>query len=298
MKRKFYILPFTLIILVSCMFFSCDQFSSRKKIYEPTFSVDSSTRKMLSLALPNAGYYESFEPFVKYLNGRLKNIRIQIIAAKNFEDYLRRLGKREFDFTIVSGLIALDEEQNGYTIVGKIKDDDEYRGVIIVNKDSAISRCSDLNGKTIASPGKDALAGHMMPMYFLHQNGVNVKTGINILNLASFESAILNVYHGNCSAGFSSLSSWRGFIKKRPEIESKVQLKWTTNPMTNVALLFRKDLNTEVVEELKTLIFNMHNAVEGRKNLKLFDANQFVPANTLTYYPLKKFLKEYNSLFQ
>jgi phosphonate transport system substrate-binding protein len=73
--------------------------------------------------------------------------------------------------TTISGLLALDLEKNGYTIVGKVADDNAYRGIILVNKDSAINRFRDMAGKTISSPGKDALAGHMMPMYFLYQNG-------------------------------------------------------------------------------------------------------------------------------
>jgi phosphonate transport system substrate-binding protein len=296
MKRKNYSLAFA--ILASFIFLSCDQLSSPKKAYEPVFSVDSAHKKLLTWGVNTPGYYEVFGPLVNYLNARLKDARIQLIGSNKFEEYVQRLGKKEFDMTTISGLLALDLEKNGYTIVGKVADDNAYRGIILVNKDSAINGFRDMAGKTISSPGKDALAGHMMPMYFLYQNGVNVKTGIKILNLGSFESVILNVYHGNCSAGFCMLSRWESFIKKRPEIESKVALKWTTPPMANVALIFRDGMDTKVSEELKTLIFSMHTTEEGKKALEPYAVNQFVPANAGTYEPMKNFLEKYNSIFQ
>jgi phosphonate transport system substrate-binding protein len=138
---------------------------------------------VLTWGVNTPGYYELFGPLINYLNARIKNVHIQLIGSTNFEDYVRRLGKKEFDITTLSGLLALDQEHNGYTIVGKVEDDNAYRGIILVNKDSAINGFRDLSGKTISSPGKDALAGHMLPMYFLHQNGVNVKTGIISLTL-------------------------------------------------------------------------------------------------------------------
>jgi phosphonate transport system substrate-binding protein len=298
MKPKFYCLLFTRIILIGCLFSSCDRLGSNKKGYEPSFSVDSTHKKVLTWGVNTPGYYELFGPLINYLNARIKNIHIQLIGSSNFEDYVRRLGKKEFDITTLSGILALDQERNGYTIVGKVEDDNAYRGIILVNKDSAINGFRDLSGKTISSPGKDALAGHMLPMYFLHQNGVNVKTGIHILNLGSFESVILNVYHGNCAAGFCMRSRWEAFIKKRPEIQSKVALKWTTPSMTNVALVFRNDMDAKIREELKTLLFSMHTTAEGKKALEPYAVNQFVPANTSTYAPLKKFLENYNAIFQ
>jgi len=298
-KRKFYFVLYTLAILISCIFFSCDQSSLKKNAYEPTFSTDSTNKKVLKWGVPTRGYYEMEEPLVNYLNRKLKNIRIQIIASNTLEDFLVRLRKKEFDITIHNGLAALEQEQNGYTIVGKIANDDTYRGIILVNKDSVINNFSDLTGKTISSPGKEALAGHMMPMYFLHQNGVNVKTDFNILNLGSFESVILNVYQGNCSAGFCMLSMWNDFIKKRPEIKSRVELKWTTPALPNLALIFRNDMEVKVSEELKAFIFSISNATaEGKKVLETLGGTPLVPANTSTYYPMKKFIKEYNSIFQ
>ena len=153
------------------------------KNYEPTFSPDSSNKKVLVFGLPNLSSYGDCDLFIKYLNKNLSKARIRVLACLNADDYLNKLKKRAFDFTIINGSLVLDAEQNGYSIVGKMGDDDKYRSVIFVRKDSAINKFSDLTGKTLTTSGPNALAGTMMPLFFLYKNGVNVKKTLNVYML-------------------------------------------------------------------------------------------------------------------
>ena len=140
--------------------------NSHNKNYEPTFSPDSSNKKVLVFGLPNLSSYGDCDLFIKYLNKNLSKARIRVLACLNADDYLNKLKKRAFDFTIINGSLVLDAEQNGYSIVGKMGDDDKYRSVIFVRKDSAINKFSDLTGKTLTTSGPNALAGTMMPLFF------------------------------------------------------------------------------------------------------------------------------------
>ncbi|MES1226598.1 MAG: phosphate/phosphite/phosphonate ABC transporter substrate-binding protein, partial [Bacteroidota bacterium] len=211
-------------------------------------------------------------------------------------EYNQKLDQKYFDFKITNGQRALESEKNGYSIVGKASDDDSYRGVILVNKDSSINNIADLKNKTIASPGEAALAGHMMPMLYLYKNGLNVKTDFRVLYSSSFESAILNIYLGKCSAGFSWISNWNSFIKRRPEIGSRVALQWKTPALINTAILFRNDMDSATTTELRSLLFSLNKSTEGRKALDPIGFTGFEFADSSTYLPVKTFLLEYNSV--
>jgi phosphonate transport system substrate-binding protein len=282
-----------ILALIVCT--GCENPFAGKKEYAPSYSNDSSRRTLVTLALPNPGYYKQAAPFVTYLNERLKNIRVRAIAGNNYDEYLERLGRKEFDLTILNGVLALEQEQQGYRIFGRVFDTDSYRGVVLVHRDSAIQDYADLKGRTISSPGDEALAGHQMPLYHLYQNGLH-PGNYRVLSLGSFESAYLNIYHGKCSAGFGWLTSWEKFIEARPEILSRVQLKWTTAPQLNVALIARKDLDPGFADELNRVIFSMHETEEGKKVLQGFGFDKFVPANAQTYAPLEKFRQAYLSI--
>ena len=265
------------------------------KNYEPTFSPDSSNKKVLVFGLPNLSSYGDCDLFIKYLNKNLSKARIRILACSNAADYLNKLKKRAFDFTIINGSLVLDAEQNGYSIVGKMGDDDKYRSVIFVRKDSAINKFSDLTGKTLTTSGPNALAGTMMPLFFLYKNGVNVKN-IKRLYAPSFESTIMNVYLGRCSAGASKRAIAMDMLKQRPEIDSKLIIKWETPPLINNALFIRNNMDTLIAGELTKLIFTLQDNQEGRKALIPLDVSKFEKATSETYRPLKEFLAEYNAV--
>src|SRR6476661_287835 len=266
------------------------------KNYEPTFSPDSSNKKVLIFGLPNLSSYGDCDLFIKYLNKNLSKAKITVLACTNADDYLDKLKKRAFDFTIINGSLILDAEQNGYSIVGKMGDDDKYRSVIFVRKDSGINKFSDLAGKTLTTSGPNALAGTMMPLFFLQKNGVDVKRDVKRLYAPSFESTIMNVYLGRCSAGASKRAIAMDMLKQRPEIGSKLIIKWETPPLINNALFIRNDMDTLTAGELTKLIFTLQDSEEGRKALIPLDVSKFEKATSETYTPLKKFLAEYNAV--
>src|SRR5436190_16916190 len=82
------------ILLVS----SCNE---THKNYEPTFVPDSSNKKVLIFGLPNLSSYADCDLFIKYLNKNLSKAKIRILACSNADDYLNKLKKRAFDFTII-----------------------------------------------------------------------------------------------------------------------------------------------------------------------------------------------------
>jgi len=266
------------------------------KKYEPTFSPASSNKKVLVFGLPNLSSYGDCDLFIKYLNKNLSKARIRVLACSNADDYLAKLKNRVFDFTIINGQLVLDAEQNGYSIVGKMGDDDKYRSVIFVRRDSAINKFSDLAGKTLTTSGPNALAGTMMPLFFLYKNGVNVERDLKRLYAPSFESTIMNVYLGRCSAGASKRAIAMDMLKQRPELDSKLVIKWETPPLINNALFIRSDMDRLITAELTKLIFTLQDNEEGRKALVPLDVSKFEKASSETYKPLKEFLAEYNAV--
>jgi phosphonate transport system substrate-binding protein len=85
-------------------------------------------------------------------------------------------------------------------------------------------------------------------------------------------------------------------LKQRPEMGSKLIIKWETPPLINNALFIRNDIDTLVGSELTKLIFTLQDNEEGRKALIPLDVSKFEKANSETYKPLREFLTEYNAI--
>jgi phosphonate transport system substrate-binding protein len=268
---------------------------SKTRAYQPSYSPDTTRKRILLFGVPSQSYFILSDLFVKYLNDHLKGSQVQTVASVSFLGYIDKLQDHNFNFTIVNGISALEGVRNGYSIVATALDEDGYRGAILVNKDSSINSISDLKDRTIATPGRPALAGHMLQMVYLFKKGLNVNKEIRFQYFESFESVIMNIYLGKCAAGFVTTTSWNSFLKRRPELASKVALKWVTPSIIGNALVIRNDIDSSTLLQLKNAIFFMDLNKEGRRSLSKLGYLRFVAADANTYEPVKLFLQEYNS---
>lgn len=231
-----------------------------------------------------------------YLNDHLPVIKIRPVASASFSAFIDSVTARSFDVVLGNGILALDSIRLGYSILATSVEEMGNAGVILVNKDSSINSFSDLKGKSVAMVASPGLAGHMLPMLYLRKNGVNVNKDIKFMNLESFESVILNIYLGKCSAGFASLSIWNSFLKRRPELAIKVSKKWQTPAVEGNSLLIRNDASKETISQLKKVILAMHLNDKGEKALADIGYRKFIPADSNTYKSLKILIKEYQEL--
>lgn len=283
-------LPFGCVWLL----ISCGDSPSGTDQYKPAFQSDATRKPLVIFGVPSLSFYETTNEFVAYLNKHLPGVQVRTIACITYKDYQDKLAAGYFDLTMSNGAMALDAEKKfGYSIIGKLGDDERYRGVIFVHKDSAVRTINDLAGRTITFSGENALAGTMMPLLFLHQNGLNVNKDIRRQYVSSLESCIMNVYMGRSSAGAAWLTVWEQFVRKRPEIRSTVILKWQTPPLVNVAVLLKNETFPSVRDSLKNLLFSMQDDPEGKRALEKIGVSRLEPATTETYAPLQQFLEAY-----
>jgi phosphonate transport system substrate-binding protein len=274
----------------------CYNCKSKTKPYQPEYVQDTSRKNILLYGVPTQAFFILSEPFVKYINTRLKGARVQTVATTTFLGWVDKVEHGNFNFIVGNGLQALDGIRYGYTIVATAIDEAGYKGAILVNKDSSINKISDLRGRSVATVGRPALAGHMLPMVYLFKKGFNVNRDIRLQFCESFESTIMSIYLGKCSAGFTSTTGWTTFLQRRPEIASRVALKWVTQPITGTALLIRNDVDNNTALQLRNIILSMDSSQDGRNALAKLGYIKFVPADISSYEPVKSFLREYNAL--
>jgi len=283
---------FLVLILCLLLFHAC---RSKVNNYAPVYSEDSTKSNALIFGVSTQAFYELNTPFVNYLNERLDGVHIQIVASSYFSTYVDKLKNGYFDLAGANGIMALESIRNGYSILAAPVDEHTNAGAILVNKDSSINNVSDLEGKSIASAASPAL-GNLLNTVFLFKKGVNIYKKSKLTYLESFESVILNVYLGRCSAGLTTINGWHSLLKQRPEIASKVALKWVTPSVAGNPLLVQNSVNEKTVSQLKRLILTMHTNEQGKNALAKLGFIKYVPADSNTYQPFKDLLKEYRDL--
>jgi phosphonate transport system substrate-binding protein len=287
---------FAVFLLPFCLL-ACD--SRKDESYTPVYESSSADKQAVLIfgvhPLHNPQrLYEIYGPLVEYLSRNIPGITITLETSPSLEEFEKKLDSRHFDFALPNPYQTLNSLQHGYHVFAKMGEDDKFRGLIIVRKDSGINRVADLTGKIVSFPAPTALAATMMPLYYLHTHGLDVNQDIKRLFSGSQESSIMNVYLGKSAAGATWPSPWQSFVKRNPQIAADLEVKWETPPLINSGLVVRDDVAPEVVDKVRTLLVALHSHDEGRRLLAALPLARFESATDATYQPVRDFMKRYS----
>jgi len=263
--------------------------------YKPSFSAQSKsnvTHYVIGIhPLHNPKrLFEVYGPIVDFLNANMPEANLTLEASRNYEEFDKKLYGGHFDFAMPNPYQTVNALKHGYRVFGKMADDDDFRGIILVRRDSGINTVPDLKGKAVSYPAPTALAATMMTQYYLHTHGIDINHDIENRYVGSQESSIINVLRGHVAAGATWPVPWKIFIKETPQLAEQLEVKWQTEPLQNNGWVARKDLPAEVADKFATLLFNLNQHPQGREMLARIPVSRFEPANDDSYGPVQAFI--------
>lgn len=240
-----------------------------------------------------ARLFALYGPLVDHLNQRIAGASFRLEASRNYDDFERKLAQREPDFALPNPYQTLKAQAHGYHVVAKMGDDAEFVGLILTRADSTIERITDLKGHRIAYPAPTALAATMLPQAYLQRHGLSIQRDVHNLYVGSQESAILNVYLGNASAGTTWPVPWKGFQAEHPEQARELVVRWTTEPLINNSVVARDDVPAAVVQQVVAQLVQLHTTPEGRALLARLPLSRFEAASDAQYHVIRDFLADF-----
>jgi phosphonate transport system substrate-binding protein len=238
--------------------------------------------------------FEIYGPIVDFIDAQLPQAELKLEASRNYEEFEKKLYSGHFDFAMPNPYQTIRSLAHGYRIFGKMADDEDFRGIILIRKDSGIKEISDLKGKVVSYPAKTALAATMMPQQYLHTHGLNINTDIENRYVGSQESSIMNVLLGHVAAAATWPVPWKTFSAEHPEQAAQLEIKWQTGTLPNNGWVVRNDIPTELTLQFAQRLFNLQNSVGGAKMLAAVPVSRFEAANVQTYAPVQAFLDNFN----
>lgn len=268
--------------------------------YQPTFSA-----KPTISALPDyiVGIHplhnpqrlmEVYGPIVDYMNNHIPTAHFKLEASRNYEEFEKKLYAGHFAFAMPNPYQTVMSVKHGYRIFGKMADDEVFRGIILVRKDSPIREVTDLKGKTVAYPAATAVAATMMPQYFLQTHGLDVNRDIENIYVGSQESSIMAVFRGHVAAAATWPIPWETFSAEHPDMASQLLVKWQTEPLLNNGWVVRNDIPAPLGDAFASLLFTLHDNEQGKAMLVRLPISHFEPANDKTYRPVQDFLEKFS----
>ncbi|MDH3354081.1 MAG: phosphate/phosphite/phosphonate ABC transporter substrate-binding protein [Chromatiales bacterium] len=233
---------------------------------------------------------EVFEPLMRYLSDNIPNSHFKLEASRNYASYNKKLYAKKFDFALPNPFQTINAVDKGYHVFAKMGDDDNFRGIILVRKDSDIKKPTDLIGKSISYPAPTALAATMLPQYYLQTHGVNVMKDLDNRYVGSQESSIMSVYLGNTTAGATWPPPWFALVRERPELAQKLKIIWKTSALPNNGIVVLPTVPYEITHQVKSLLINLDKNDKGREILERMTLSKFESADNDTYQTVRDFV--------
>ena len=277
---------------------SCGQHETEQQ-YKPEFSQETTSQKQEYIfgvhPLHNPKQLQVvYGPVADYLNQHFDNVQFRLEASRNYAAYEEKLYAGKFHFALPNPYQTITAEDKGYTIFGKMGDDENFRGIFITRKDSSLKQPSDLKGLKVSYPAPTALAATMLPQYFLHANGVNINQDIENLYVGSQESSIMNAYLGQVAAAATWPLPWKIFLKEKPDFAAELEVKWETPTLPNNGLVVRADIPQDIVQKVSDLLFTLHENTTGQEILARMPLSKFESANSETFQVVRDFIQTFS----
>lgn len=238
---------------------------------------------------------QDYQPLIDHLNASIPGVQFEVEASRDYQEYERKIDARGPEFLLPNPWQSLEAMKVGYEIIAMAGEARDFKGLIIVRRDSGIREVADLRGKTLAYPSPTALAACIMPQWFLHTRGLDVNHDITNRYVGSQESAIMNAYLGVTTAGVTWPPPWRAFQAAHPAEAAQLLVIWETEPLINNSVMVRKDMAADLRERVRTLLVELDRTPAGRRILAGMETKHFLPANDADYDVVRRFVARFEA---
>lgn len=237
--------------------------------------------------------YSAYEPVMHYLERKIPGVRFRIETSKSYAAYEAKIAARSFHFGLPNPYQTVFSLNHGYRVIAKMAPDENFRGMMVVRKDSKLRTPRDLAGETLCFPSPTAVATTMLPLLYLQEHGLNVKQN-PIKYVGSPFSSILNVYTGDAAACGSSIRHWRNWSQENPDKAEELETLWLTDALPHNGVIARDDVPARLAQQVAAVLIGMDKDKGLDQSRFKADQAHFEAGSNDTYQPMAAFLKRYD----
>jgi phosphonate transport system substrate-binding protein len=196
---------------------------------------------------------------------------IHIKTASSIPEFEERCLEGRYDFAYMNPYhYVIYSEQPGYRAIARQKDK-KIKGIIVMRKDREESSLSLLEKYELAFPSPAAFAASLLTRAHLQSMGVD----FDPVYVRSHDSVYKAVAEGLYPAGGGVK---RTFSTTEPEVNSQLEIIWTTKPYTPHAFAVHPRIDQDIVQKIQDALALLDNQEEFKDILYPIRFNGFTMA--------------------
>ena len=233
-----------------------------------------------------------FVPLGKYLEANI-GMPVEFIPVTDYAATVEGLAAKKLDMVWYGGFTFVQARirTNGTAIpLVQRAEDEKFQSVCITQPNSGINSLADVKGKTFTFGSPSSTSGHLMPRWFLLQQGLEPdKDFKRVAFSGAHDATALQVAGGKVDAGAMNISVWHKMLEEKKLDPSQVKVFYTTPPYYDYNWTVRGDLDPALVQKLKDAFLGLDPTQPAHKEiLDLQRASKFIPTTPENYKSIEQ----------
>ncbi len=233
-----------------------------------------------------------FAPLGKYLEAHI-GMPVEFIPVTDYAATVEGLAAKKLDMVWYGGFTFVQARirTNGTAIpLVQRAEDEKFQSVFITQPNSGINSLADLKGKTFTFGSPSSTSGHLMPRWFLLQQGIDPdKDFKRVAFSGAHDATALQVAGGKVDAGAMNISVWHKMLEEKKLDPSQIKVFYTTPPYYDYNWTVRGDLDPALVQKLQDAFLGLDPTQPAHKAiLDLQRASKFIPTTPENYKSIEQ----------
>lgn len=231
-----------------------------------------------------------FEPLGAYLQQEL-GMEVTFQPVSDYAGVVEALGAGRLDMAWLGGFTFVQARlRTGDAIPLVQREEDEVFTSTFITADPAINEHQDLQGKSFAFGSVSSTSGHLMPRYFLLQDGISPDEDFSRVGFSgAHDATVAWVEAGRVDAGVLNTSVWEKLVEENKVDTAKVRVYSTTPAYFDYNWTVRGDLDAQLVQDIKAAFLKLDpENPEHKAILDLQRASRFVETSAENYQGIEE----------
>jgi len=235
-----------------------------------------------------------YAPLAEYLSGEIGE-KVSVVVPKSFDAYKEAAESGKFDIGFSNPLVYVEVKHRAdiepLALSAEVQSGTRLRGIIIVRKDSGITRLQDLRNKKISFMDRDSPAGYMFQMLLLSRAGLDVHKDFTVLPfLKRHDKVIMSVIDKTADAG-GIREDELGKMKDKTDL-SQLRIIGYTDYFPNWPVFAGPKMKKATMDRIRAALLKLKpNDPLSKKILEPAGLTGFIPVTDMEYDGLRNAAK-------
>lgn len=233
------------------------------------------------------------QPFINYLQ-KETGAKMELTVPTNYAAVVEAMANDRVDIAYFGGFTYVQASaRSGAMPLVQRERDQAFRSLFITQADSPIRSLGDLKGHSFAFGDVNSTSGHLMPAYFMRQQGVDQSVIDKAIYTGGHDATALAVANQKVDAGALDELVFARMIQEGKLRDSQARVFYTTPPFFDYVWAARKGLDRGMAEAFVNAMLKLNQGNLAQKPiLQLLNATKYVRAEDSSYDRLRQAAKD------